>query len=465
MATPKKPYKSRSVKKVSSLAQFEKWVDEIRKESMLFRGMANANWKVESSLYRRLKINGLKRVDSDMFLEMAKVLINRARRSQHGMKKYRKSNDLELLVDLQHYGAATCMIDFTKNPFVALFFACGTTYNRKNKEIDGTVVAFNSDNTDSYDKISIKNSDEKIEYWIQNNKLWVLPAKKLNDRAASQESVFVFGSPTLSAQNFRACKITNKEEILEELKEKESISAETLFNDFVGFSALHSHNKKYENWDTDSDFVSGRICHARRDFESAIQYFDKAIKSDSKHYKAYNTRGNAKSKLDNVQDAICDYDEAIILNPKFSKAYNNRGLAKYKLDKFQDAINDYDKTIELSPKYYGTYRNRGLAKYKLDKFQDAISDYDKAIELSPKYYRTYRNRGLAKYKLDKFQDAISDYDKAIELNPKYPTAYKDRGVAKNELGDKKGAVADFAKAKKLNPELKISYLPPDNPDK
>ncbi len=459
---PKKSNKTRSVTKVSSIAEFKKWVNQIGGQNMLFRGMANTRWRVESSLYRRLKLNGLKHVDDDMFLEMTKVLINRARRSQHGMKNDHKLNDLKLLVDLQHYGAATCMIDFTKKSLVALFFACETAYNKKNKEVDGKVVAFNSDNADSYDEISIENSDEEIEYWIQNNKLWVLSAKKLNNRAASQKSVFVFGSPTLSVQNFRACKITNKKEILDELKEKENISAETLFDDFVGFSASHSHNKKYENWDTDSNFVSGRLCQASGNFETAIQYYDKEIKSDPKSYESYNNRGVAKHKLGKSQDAIHDFNNAIRLNPKSSEAYNNRGIAKDKLGDIQDAIRDFNDAIRLSPKSSEAYNNRGAAKNKLDKPQDALNDFNKSIELNPKNYHAHNNCGVAKGKMDNFQDAIRDFNKVIRLNPNSFEAYKNRGLAKSKSGDKKGANADFAKAKKINPKIKVPLLPSDN---
>ncbi len=391
------------VQRVSSLAEFIKWVDEIGEENMLFRGLANAEWGGESSLYRRLILNELEdiNIDSTIFLEMTKRLINQARREGHdiNIKNGRKLNDLELLADLQHYGAATCLIDFTKHSLIALCFACETAYKKDSKEkADGKVIAFNSDKDDSYNEIPIEVPNEKIEHWLQNEKLWILSPKKLNNRITSQQSVFVFGSPTLSTQNFHICEIdtTKKEEILEELK-KNGVSAGMMFDDFVGFSALNSHNKKYENWDTDSDFVSGGICLASKNFESAIKYYDKAIKS----------------------------------NPKDHKTYTNRGVAKHHIGNSQDAINDFNEAIRLNSKDYKAYNNRGSSKYDLNNFKDALSDFDEAIKLNPEDCEAYYNRGITKIKLD----------------------------------DKKGASDDFAKAKKINPEIKISDLPPDNSDK
>ncbi len=463
--TPNKSDKASSVTQVSSLTQYIEWVAKISEGNMLFRGLANAEWKVESSLYRRLILSGLKHVGSNIFLEMTKVLIKRASKEGYDIENIPKLNDLELLANLQHYGAATCLIDFTKHSLIALCFACESADSKI-----GKVVAFDSDDTDLYEEISINSSNEKIEHWLteyeRNKKLFILSPKKRNNRIASQQSVFVFGSPTLPDENFYICEIdtTKKKEILEELK-KNGISAEMLFDDFVGFAALNSHNKKYENWDTDSDFISGNLCHESGDFESAIKYYDKTIKSDSKNYKAYTNRGNAKSKLGNFQNAINDYDEAIKLNIKDSLTYYNRGVIKNQLGNFLDALSDYDEAIRLNSKSYATYTNRGMTKISLGNFLDATNDFNEANKLNPKSYETYHGRGVAKIKLGHFLDAISDFNEAIRLNPEDYTVYNNRGFAKRASGDIKGAHADFAKAEELNTEFEVPDLLPDNSDK
>ncbi len=496
--TTKESDKASSVKTVDSLAEFIAWINIIGKENMLFRGMANAEWKLESSLHRRLKHNKLKNIHHDtyhdIFVEMVKILISRSRRDGYDIENGRELKDLELLAKLQHYGVATCMIDFTKNSLVALYFAClDDEYDNK---ANGKVVAFNNDNADFYDEIYIKNSDKKIEYWLKeykkNKRPWILSPKKLSNRITAQQSVFVFGSPILSTENtenFHICKITNKKEIVKQLK-KYGISEETLFNDFIGFSQQNSCNKDYENWDTDSYLMSGVICYVIGDYESAIQYNNKAIKSNNeackKHnahgneqkergnsqeankyydevarlnnetYKAYNIRGNALGYSNNNKEAIEDYDKAIELNPKNPRAYSNRGVAKCNMGKSKDAIKDYDKAIELDPEYIDAYNNRGVTLNKLSKYENAIKDYDKAIELDPEDHEVYTNRGATLSDMGKNKDAIKDYDKAIELNPKYHEAYYNRGIAKNKLGNTEGAEADSAKAKEIELESKGS---------
>ncbi len=485
VATPNESDKVQPVRQVSSLTQYVEWVNDIGGQNMLFRGLANAGWKVESSLYRWLRFNGFKDVDSDMFLERNKMLIDHANTEDY-IKNRHKLNNLELLAYLQHYGTPTCLIDFTRDPRVALYFACEELDNKT-----GRVVAFSSDNN-SYNKIT-KDANKDIEHWFKRNKKpWIFPpSKELNDRIPPQQSVFVFGNLTLSDENFSICEIetTKKKGILEELK-KYGIFAEMLFDPSNRFYTKSSQNKN-ENYFPDHDFVSGKLYQAFREFKLAIEFYDRAIKYDSqdseahnncgncrkglgdfegsindynnaiylnpKHGVAYYNRGNAKCKLGRFKDAISDYDDTIGLNPELCEAYINRGNAKGDLGDFKDAIPDYDDAIKLNPESCEAYINRGNAKCKLGRLQDAIRDFDKGIELNLEYLSAYYNRGLTKNNLGKFQDAIRDFDKAIELNPEYLVAYYNRGLIKNNLGKFQDAIRDFDKAIELNPEYLVAY--------
>ncbi len=450
--TPKESDKASSVETVASLAEFIAWINKIGEENMLFRGMANAEWKLESSLHRRLKDNKLKNIPHDtyhdIFMEMVKILISRSRRDGHDIENGRELKDLELLAKLQHYGAATCLIDFTQNSLVALYFACTVVDNENDDNANGKVFALNNDNVDFYDEIYIKSSDKKIEYWLkeQNKGPWILSPKKLSNRITAQQSVFVFGSPILSTKNFYICEVEAKykKTIIKHLK-KCGISEETLFDDFVGFSKQNSHNKKYENWDTDSYLMSGLICYVTGDYKSAIKYSNKAIKSNNEACKECNVRGNEQKEKENLQEANKYYDEIARLNNETYKAYNIHGNALSNLGKRKDAIKDYDKAIKLYPKKPRAYSNRGATKYDLGKYEDAIKDYDKAIELDPEYSNAYNNRGNALSKLGKREDAIKDYDKAIELDPEYSGTYYNRGNTLSDLGKKEDAIKDMIK--------------------
>ncbi len=62
--------------------------------------------------------------------------------------------------------------------------------------------------------------------------------------------------------------------------------------------------------------------------------------------------GIAKEKKGDYDSAISDFTKAIKINSKYYKAYNNRGLAKYNISDFDGSILDYSKAIKIDPKYY-----------------------------------------------------------------------------------------------------------------
>ncbi len=478
-AFPKKYKNSLSFSKVSSLAGFIKWTNKIKEKNILFRGLANAEWGGESSLYRQLKDES-KNVDSSIFLKKTEASIKNVRNNKKHIQYNKetgrkvKLKDLELLADLQHEKEEdTCLVDFTTLSFVALYFACLGSTNYKT----GKVIAFSSDNND-YNKV-LKDTDKNIKFWFteceRNKKPWIFsPPQEINNRIISQQSVFVFGTLNLSIEKFHTCEIINKKEILEELK-KNGISKKMLFDDFHVSSTPNPDDKKYEDSNTNGDIkyydkaivsnLQDSAAYNKRGivkgklgkFHDAISDFDKAIRLNPKSYEAYNNRGIAKRNLDKFHDAISDFDEAIRLNSKGWGAYNNRGITRRNLNKFQGAISDYDEAIRLNPEFYEAYTNRGIAKKNLGQLQDAISDCNEAIRLNPKSYEAYNNRGIVKNTLKKFQDAISDYNETIRLNPKYSEAYNNRGIAKDNLGKLQDAISDYNEAIRLNPKYSEAY--------
>ena len=147
----KKEQEKQVIKTVENVEEFLAWIKRLTGQFFLYRGLANAKWKVESSAQRRIELSGGESSPS-AFQNYIDDLLNETRLLGFGDKHGRKLSDLELLAELQHNNAATCLIDFTHNALIALWFAC-----KEESEETGKVVAMATDDDTKFMKINYEN--------------------------------------------------------------------------------------------------------------------------------------------------------------------------------------------------------------------------------------------------------------------------------------------------------------------
>jgi len=88
-----------------------------------------------------------------------------------------------------------------------------------------------------------------------------------------------------------------------------------------------------------------------------------------------------RAQSGDFESAIDFIDRAISFNPNNPASYYNRGLALIELGKPARAIDDFKKTIALNPIYAEAHNGKGNALSDINQTTTAIESFREAVEL------------------------------------------------------------------------------------
>ncbi|WP_036624378.1 FRG domain-containing protein [Pantoea sp. AS-PWVM4] len=224
----------------------------------MWRGQADIDWPIHSAAYRRLNNSG-RIVTENHVRAYEKRLLVRAAHQGYDYENGRKLSDLEVLAKLQHHGAATRLIDFSRNMLVSLWFAC-----KSHPDSVGLLFGLHTDHLGGYEgELEIGGYDDTLGNPTLENlthpQTWQPPV--VTKRIAAQSAQFVYssvsndpaGSLSFEKKNnvFLAIALTPifKSYAVKLLEGTFDIRHLTLFPDIDGFS--YSNSEKFEIYSND----------------------------------------------------------------------------------------------------------------------------------------------------------------------------------------------------------------------
>ena len=95
-------------------------------------------------------------------------------------------------------------------------------------------------------------------------------------------------------------------------------------------------------------YVKGRELFLNKDYDSAIEQFNKVIEIDEKFVEAYKLRGSCYLALKKNEEAVKDFSKAIEIDPSNRGAFSNRSLAYKAMGKLPQAKSDALKANKMS---------------------------------------------------------------------------------------------------------------------
>ena len=339
---------------ITILNRLDEWLKEFsieKKHQIIYRGLTKVHESdfIRSGASIRLKGSHSPRYSFSDYIAYHQNLIRQGK--DNYPEAYKDWSDLEILADLQHNGAATCLVDFSKNVLVSLWFAC----NDKTVENSSGMTLF----PDPQDLIKIKctykqdgekNTTENygvlycynITYDLlyENNLSFVtsrdikkdiadllLQTKKitnfcsnteyafmlwepavLNNRISRQDSVFLFGLNRFVIKKHRILQIyihnSIKKSILDALNRFFNISATTIFNDKQGFATVNNKFTKIHRWNSREDvYAMGVSEMLSGNYKMALDFFIES-EIDNNYLEMHYERGHEELGNGNLDELI-----------------------------------------------------------------------------------------------------------------------------------------------------------------
>lgn len=223
----------------------------------MWRGQGDLEWPVHSSAYRRLALKG--EADETSIQWYEKALLKRA--SHRGFRQVdgRSLSDFDLLARLRHHGAATRLVDATRNALTALWFAVADV-----PETTGALIGIHAEHIGGYEGEPEERSYDEIFMNLGEHdypQTWEPPS--VSPRVAAQHAQFLYsdvvdrptGSLKLPKERGAVMVIAvppkMKRRFSKILSEVFDIRYETLFPDIDGFGFANSHRFEpysYARW-------------------------------------------------------------------------------------------------------------------------------------------------------------------------------------------------------------------------
>src|SRR5450432_1148778 len=120
------------------------------------------------------------------------------------------------------------------------------------------------------------------------------------------------------------------------------------------------------------------------------------------------SKGINESKKENYESAIKYFEKAIKIDPEFAFAWDNMGISYRKLNNYDKAIECYKKSPEIDPKGLMPLQNIAVVYQYKKEYQHAIDAYLKLAELDKNNPEIYFGIGQI------YAGYLSDFEKGLD---------------------------------------------------
>lgn len=204
-----------------------------------------------------------------------------------------------------------------------------------------------------------------------------------------------------------------------------------------------------------------------KNFDTAIEYYGKAIEADPKNYLYFYQRGLVYTYRRRATLALKDFSSVLQLNPDHVASLTSRAKLYLELGYLGEAKADYEK-IKSLPGSKADVATQGLANIAAitpalreardatanKNWQAALGNWNTVLDVASSSEEFLLARATCLFELGNYQESVIDTMHVLRVNPKSLDAMWLQGQASFNMQDFPTAIEAYKRALKLDPENK-----------
>ena len=160
----------------------------------------------------------------------------------------------------------------------------------------------------------------------------------------------------------------------------------------------------------------GRLYWVMKDWQSASDDFDDAIRIDPTSIVGYAARGQIRNEAGDLRGARADLSKAICLDPDAWLVRWVRARVFLQLGELDSALEDVNAVLR-GGEDMDALSDRAMLLEQLGDWKSAVRDWTRVSMLDPENALPPAHRGRAREALRDLQGALGDYEMARDLDP------------------------------------------------
>jgi tetratricopeptide (TPR) repeat protein/TolB-like protein len=196
-----------------------------------------------------------------------------------------------------------------------------------------------------------------------------------------------------------------------------------------------------------------------KNFQSAIDYFNTALRKDPKFALAYTGLADVSLRMyDETKDsfwtdkALNAAKQAQALDDKLPEAHFALGSVYRETGQTAQAIAELKRAQELAPNSDDAYRMLGYAYLDAGQNEQGIQALKKAVEINPYYWVNQDLLGNGYLRIGKYDEALKNFQQVTQLEPQNEIGYANIGSVYVSMGRYQDSIPPLEKAMQLGPE-------------